>query len=134
MSILSFVGTLLTNIKGWAFLKIPTTGKMTSQNVKDTCNGLGYSPTCLRTDDHKYNDDNCVKPLKGSPVYTLYQVSAAVCPKNENPTYWWQCRPMYGICQYIASKEFSHCSNEAGSTTWSTNNYENKWSSCAFKL
>ena len=132
---MSSVGTLLTSLQGWAFLKIPTPGKTTSQNIKDTCEGLGYSPTCYRNDEHQYNDDNCVKPLKGDSVYTLYQVGAAVCPENENPTYWWTCKPMYGICQYMANYNSgsAHCSDEAGSTVGS-NSLVNKWSSCTFKL
>ena len=97
---------------------------------------LGYSPTCHRNDNGSYNDDNCVKPLKGSPVWTLQQVSAAVCPENENPTYWWKCKPMYGICEYRANYNSgsSLCSDEAGSTTGEKKNLENKWSSGAFKL
>ena len=127
----------MTSLQGWAFLKVPTTGKMTSQNVKDTCKGLGYSPTCYSNDGNSYNDDKCVKPLKGDPKWTLHQVSAAVSPENEKPTYWWTCKPMYGICEYMANYHSgsSHCSNEAGSTTSSkTNDLINKWSSCAFKL
>ena len=133
--ILSSLGTLLTSLQGWALLKIPTKGKMTSQNIKDTCEGLGYSPTCHRNDDHTYNDDKCVKPLKGDQVYQLRAISAAVCPENENPTYWWKCKPMDGMCEYMVNygSGSTHCQNEAGSMT-SSGNMENKWSSCAFKL
>ena len=126
----------MTSLQGWALLKIPTKGKMTSQNIKETCEGLGYSPMCYRNDDHTYTDDKCVKPLKGDPIHQLRQVSAAVCPENKNPTYWWLCKPMYGICEYMANyaSGSSQCSNEAGGTSGDGKNMENKWSSCAFKL
>ena len=138
MSILSSIGTLLTSLQGWAFLKVPTTGKMTSQNVRDTCKGLGYSPTCYQNDDHVYNDDKCVKPLKGHPKETLYQVGAAVCPENENPAHYWSCKPMEWICEYMGlnyNGGSTICDEgETGSNTSGGKNLENKWSSCAFKL
>ena len=143
VSIVSLIGTLLTSIQGWVFLKIPTTGTMTDQNVKDTCETLGYSATCYCSYGCSSYDDgnNCVKTFKywqvdlGSPQ-TLDGISSKICSENADPTSWWKCEPMDGICQYMT---YSHdyggaqCSNEAGSTA-SGRSLSNKWSSCAFKL
>ena len=143
VSIVSFLGTLLTSIQGWVFLKIPTTGTMTDQNVKDTCETLGYSATCYCSYGCSSYDDgnNCVKTFKYLQVdlgssQTLDGISSKICSENANPTSWWKCEPMDGICQYMRSdydNGGAQCSNEAGSTV-SGRSLSNKWSSCAFKL
>ena len=142
VSIVSFLGTLLTSIQGWVFLKIPTTGTMTSQNVKDTCETLGYSATCYCSHGCSSYDDgsSCVKTFKSYGTetnnhYTLYGVSSQICSKNNDPSYWWRCKPMYGICQYMYNwgSGGAQCSNEADSHV-NGRSLSNKWSSCAFKL
>ena len=114
-------------------MKIPTKGKMTAQNVRDTCIELGYEATCYCNNGCSQDDGKCSKTVKG--VYTLYEVSKAICSENKNPRYWWECKPMYGICEYMKSDWTSgnaHCSNEKGSTT--SSGPSDKWSSCALKL
>ena len=145
VSIVSFLGTLLTSIQGWVFLKIPTTGTMTSQNVKDTCEKSGYSATCYCSSwgCPSYDDgNNCVKTFKhwqadlADTAQTLPGISSKICSENADPTSWWKCEPMDGICQYMKTNYDyggAQCSNEAGSTV-SGRSLSNKWSSCAFKL
>ena len=121
---------------------------MTSQNVKDTCEALGFSATCYCSYGCSSYDDgnNCVKTFRWwqddsnianwQHSYTLYGISSEICSENVNPTYWWNCEPMDGICQYMTpSYDYggAQCSNEAGSTA-SGRSLSNKWSSCAFKL
>ena len=129
----SHLGRLLTILENWAFMKIPTKGKMTTQNVRDTCNKLGYEATCYCNNGCSQDDGKCSKTVKAT--YTLYEVSAAICSENKNPRYWWECKPMYGICQYMYdwSSGYAQCSNEADGTT-NGQSLSNKWSSCAFKL
>ena len=120
VSIVSCLGTLLTSIQGWVFLKIPTTGTMTTQNIKDTCETLGYSATCFCSHGCSTSDDgnNCVKTFKNLPShYTLHGVSSQICSENTNPTHWWKCEPMYGICVYGSNYygiSYADCSDEAG--------------------
>ena len=140
VSIVSFLGTLLTSIQGWLFFKIPTTGQMTSQNIKDTCEKIGYSITCQCSygGNCPYgNGNNCVKTFKHwQDAYlfssnTLSGISSKLCPENSNPTYWWKCEPMNGICEYLKTGNIE-CSDEAGSK-FDVMNSPNKWSPCAFK-
>ena len=117
---------------------------MTSQNIKDTCERLGFSATCYCSYGCSSYDDgnNCVKTFKAwhanlASSVTLEGISSKICSENTNPTDWWKCQPMYGICQYMYPNYHSgsaQCSDEAGSKTHLGKNLLNKWSSCAFKL
>ena len=115
---------------------------MTSQNVKDTCEKSGYSATCYCSYGcSSYDDGNsCVKTFKNwqadlASQATLQGISSKICSENVNPTYWWNCEPMDGICEYMYNwgSGGAQCSNEADYYV-DGQSLSNKWSSCAFKL
>ena len=108
------------------YFEIPTTGKMMSETVKDTCDSNGYLTPCAHS---SYSDSDCVITVEN--MYAIQHIQQTLCPDASA----WTCSYLNEVCMYMGGGwdgGSSYCNLE--SSAKSGKGYSNMKSLCAFKI
>ena len=110
------------------YFKVPTKGKMRSETVKDTCNGIGFVTPCYYADI--YYGCNNVMNDGSKDIFT--HIQQALCPGASNK---WKCSHLNEACVYMGggwNSGSAYCNLNNGGREGK--DYSNKNSLCALEV
>ena len=111
----------------WNYFKVKAEGRMTSSNVKATCEKNGLVNTCVGDKSCSYTTSDCtVTGLTGcdSP---LIDISRKSC----NGGYPTSCPRLDGVFVYMASWPLGACGVISRDYCADGNDFSNQWALCA---
>ncbi|XP_078667568.1 uncharacterized protein LOC144909421 [Branchiostoma floridae x Branchiostoma belcheri] len=121
-------GTYLATYSGYDYFKVPTTGQMSSANVKVTCDAAGYITPCPGDGNCPYSSDDCVQTGLTDCGIPMNEVSQVFCGN-----YPYRCPAFDGVYSFFANYIYSGAAYGVEGSTWSANgnNYNDRFAFCA---
>ncbi|XP_019619613.1 PREDICTED: uncharacterized protein LOC109466336 [Branchiostoma belcheri] len=120
----------LASIGGWSFYKVRSSGQMSSDNVRLTCEAAGYVTSCSGDPTCQYTSSACAVTSLTDCDNPMNQVSAALCRTTPD-----LCAQLYGVYSFMhgwpGSLESAACGSENGRWCTVGTSYEDRYALCA---
>ena len=113
------------------YYKVPAYGKMTSSNIKNTCEKNGFVNTCVGPSSCTHSGSGCTITSLTGCGNPMRDLSRSICNGN-NPN---NCPKLYGVFAYM----YNYASDEscyADNNVWSCSGkqWSDKFALCAIKI
>ena len=121
---LCFLEKLIGKFGSWNYYRVKTSGKMTSSNIKNTCERHGLVNTCVGSKFCPYTNSECTVSSLTGCERPMVSLSHEIC-NGVNPNY---CNKLNGV---FASTYGTSCGSIDGSWCADGNIHFNQWALCA---